>query len=59
MNHNSLFLDKINGFIISILLLGQFISMQLAEIRDMENVNDKIIMIAFILSLTFFFIGNI
>jgi len=37
MNQNSLFLDKINGFIISILLIGRYIVDQLGFIRDIES----------------------
>lgn len=55
MNQNSLISDKINGFIISILLLGQFISTQLAYIRDRESTTDTIILIIIILSAVLFF----
>lgn len=55
MNQKKLVLDKINGFTISILLLGNYISTQIVYIRDMKNINDKIIVIVIILSLTFLF----
>jgi len=55
MNKNTLILEKINGFIISILLLGNFISKQLVYVRDMKNINNKMIMIMIILLLTFVF----
>ena len=55
MNKNSLFLDKINGFIISILLLGPYIFRQLMYIRDRESTTDTIILIIIILSAVLFF----
>jgi len=55
MNKNSLFLDKINGFIISILILGSYIIRQLVYIKDKESTTDKIIMIIIILSVALFF----
>jgi O-antigen ligase len=55
MNQNSLFLDKINGFIISILLLGQHIVAQLAYIRDRESTTETIILIIITLSVVLFF----
>ena len=55
MNQKSLFLDKINGFIISILLLGQYIFNQLAYIKDRESTTETIILIIIILSFALFF----
>lgn len=55
MNQNTMILDKINGFIISILLVGTSISGQLVYVRDMQSINDKIIIIIAILSLSFIF----
>ena len=55
MNQNSLFLDKINGFIISILLIGRYIANQLAYIRDVESRTNRIILIIIILSVVLFF----
>lgn len=55
MNKSSKFFDKINGFIISILLVGYYISTQIIYIRDMKNINGKIIVVVIILSLTFVF----
>lgn len=55
MNKNTLISDKINGFIISILLIGNYISTQIVYVRDMKNINNKMIMIMIILLLTIIF----
>jgi len=55
MNKNSLFLDKINGFIISILILGSYVLRQLVYIRNRESTTDTIILIIIILSVVLFF----